>query len=500
MKVASVKSKESLLFHTRYFFKEQYKKKFVVNSHHEAVCDVLDYVMLGLLTKVLINIAPRYGKTEIAVKNFISAGLAINPASRFIHLSFSDSLALDNSQGIKDIVKLEKYQMMYPDVQIKQRSDSTKKWYTTRNGGVYATATGGQVTGFGAGAVDDPGLYQEEDEEIDFDFIIDQKEGFAGALVIDDPIKPEDAESETKREKINARWDSTVKNRVNSRKTPIIVMGQRTHPHDLSGHLMETDGFTRDLQTAIDDNSIWFLLDIDVLQTDETGNLYALWPFKHTLEELLKMKAADSIGFETQYRQNPQPKEGLMYDTFRTYSTIPHSPRTIRKTYIDSADKGKDWLCSITYDETETAMYILDVIYTTLPMKDTEPMTAMQQTQYKVTLCRIEGNNGGENFAREVERQTRVLHNHITKFVTFHQGDNKEVRIFNNSAKVNNLIYMPEDWAKRWPLFYRHVTGYLKATGKNTSDDAEDALTGCAEFFGADSHISTASQWVGGFR
>ncbi|GIZ08363.1 phage terminase large subunit [Flavobacterium sp. UMI-01] len=496
LKVAKVKCLKSILFHTRYFFMEQYKRKFVVNSHHEQVCNVLEQVLTGNLVKVIINIAPRYSKTELAVKNFISHALALNPASRYIHLSFSDSLALDNSEAVKDILKLEKYRMLFPDVEIKKGSDSKKKWYTTAGGGVYATSTAGQVTGFGAGAVDKEN--EDDNEELDLDFI-ETKEEFAGALIIDDPIKPEDAESETKRERINARYDSTIKNRVNSRKTPIIIMGQRTHPNDLSGYVMESDGFTTDLEEAKSDLSKWFLLSIPVIQEDENGNEYALWEFKHSLEELRKMEDTNKHVFGTQYMQNPQPKEGLMYDTFKTYTHIPATAKTIRKAYIDVADKGKDNLCSIVYDELEHGCYVLDVLYTNLPMRDTQPMTAMQQAKFKVNICRVESNNGGEGFATEVEKQTRILKNHLTTFKTFHQGDNKEVRIFNNSAKVNNLVYMPVDWKTRWPHFYKHVTNYLKS-GKNSSDDAEDCLTGVVEYFGEDKLTTGTPAWAGVFR
>lgn len=80
----------SMLSFTKYFFFEKTKRKFVVNSHHEKICDILDRVIRGELTKVIINLPPRYSKTEIVVKNFIAKGLAINPSSKFIHLSYSD--------------------------------------------------------------------------------------------------------------------------------------------------------------------------------------------------------------------------------------------------------------------------------------------------------------------------------------------------------------------------------------------------------------------------
>jgi len=484
LKVAHVKCKSSLLFHTRYFFVKQYNRKFVVNEHHKIVCNALDLVLKGNIVKLIINIAPRYSKTEIAVKNFISSGLSINPSSKFIHLSYSDDLALDNSEGVKDIVNSYSYKELFPNVQIKQGSDSKKKWYTTAGGGVYATSTAGQVTGFGAGKV--------EEEIPDDEFADGDSDLFAGALVIDDAIKPEDAYSDTKREKINNRWDSTIKNRVNSRKTPMVVMGQRTHPQDISGYLMESDGYTYDLEVALNDPTIWYVISLPALIDMGLPTERALWEFKHTVTELRKMRDADGQVFDTQYQQDPQPLEGLMYSEFRTYHQVPivENQKLVRKSYTDTADKGKDFLFQCVYDETPVAMYVHDILYTNLAMKDTEPMSATQLAKYSVKIARFESNNGGEGFARAVETQTRALGNTETSFTTFHQSANKEVRIFNNSAKVTNLIYMPHDWKTRWPLFHKHVTGYLKS-GKNSSDDPEDGLTGMVEFFGEDNRFFT---------
>lgn len=486
LKVAHVKCNNSLLFHTRYFFVKQYNRKFVVNEHHEIVCNALDLVLKGKIVKIIINIAPRYSKTEIAVKNFISSGLAINPSSKFIHLSYSDDLALDNSEAVRDIVGSEAYQQLFPEVKVKHGSDSKKKWYTTSGGGVYATSTAGQVTGFGAGKVE---------EEIPDDSFAEYSDVFSGALVVDDAIKPEDAYSDVKRTRINERWESTIKNRVNSRRTPMVVMGQRTHPDDISGYLMQTDGFTYDLDEALQDLTKWYVISLPALIDFGLPTERALWPFKHTLPELHKMREANSQVFDTQYQQNPQPLEGLMYEEFRTYTEIPRDSVWVVKSYTDTADKGKDFLFQCAYIETKSAIYVQDVIYTNLAMKDTEPMCAVQLAKYGVEIARYESNNGGEGFARAVETQTRVMGNTRTKFITFHQSDNKEVRIFNNSAKVNNLIYMPAGWDKRWPLLYKHVKNYLKA-GDNKNDDAEDGLTGMVEFFG--SHINKNSDFFVG--
>lgn len=445
------------LFFTRYFFLQRFGRKFVIGEHHRLICDALEKVFRGEITRLIINIAPRYGKTELAVKNFIAQGLAINPSAKFIHLSYSDDLALDNSEDTKAIVQSAPYQALFPDVQIKKNSDSKKKWYTTKGGGLYATSAAGQVTGFGAGQVDN------EDELAELDkFLSSGTNGkFGGALVIDDPIKPEDADSEIVRERVNLRFDSTIRNRVNSRNTPIVIIMQRLHERDLCGYLTDRE---------VDK---WTVLSLPSIKYDGT----ALWPFKHTLEELREIEATNPIVFERQHLQNPMPIQGRLYKSFKTYD-YDHLPieATIVKNVTDTADTGEDFLCSISYAPTPHGYYLRDVYYTQQGMEITETETAKQLSKFNVLEARIESNNGGRGFARNVERICRQLGNYKTKISWFHQKDNKEVRIFTKSAEVQNMIYYPTDWEYRWPAFAKHVKSYM-AMGKNTHDDAEDCLT-----------------------
>ena len=96
------KCEKSLLFFTRYIFKENTGNKFEAAKFHYTLADTLERVHNGEIKRLIINIPPRYGKTEIAVKMFIAWTLAKNPKSKFIHLSYSDSLALDNSSMTKE--------------------------------------------------------------------------------------------------------------------------------------------------------------------------------------------------------------------------------------------------------------------------------------------------------------------------------------------------------------------------------------------------------------
>ena len=444
----------SSLNFVKYFFYSLKGRKFVCNSHHKKICEALDDVIAGNTRKLIINVAPRYSKTELAVKNFIAYGLAVNPASKFIHLSYSDDLAHDNSEEVRDIVKSDAFKTLFPYVSIKQDSDSKKKWLTTAGGGVYATATGGQVTGFGAGEVDDYFFSRRENK-------------FCGAIVIDDPMKPEDALSQLRRERVNSRFENTIRSRVNSRNTPIVIIMQRLHEDDLCGYLTKTEP------------GEWRVLSLPAI-VEDGGVKKPLWAFKHTLEELESIRKSDPFVFESQYMQNPVPKSGLMYTEFKEYKDIPVTVRAVKKNYTDTADTGKDYLCSINYIETEVGNYITDVEYTQDGMCDTEQRVARMIHEGEVEVVNIESNNGGGVFARNVEKSLRQLGNYNVVVNAFHQSKNKDTRIFSNANIVQNIVYYPENWEHKFPNFARALKSYMK-TGGNAHDDAPDALTGTVE-------------------
>lgn len=422
--------------------------------------------------------------TELVIKSFISWCFALNPRCRFLHLSYSDILVNDNSDTVRNIMSEELYKTLFPNSALASEKGSAKRWKTKAGGELYAVSTQGQVTGFGAGAVDEEidkmdggnDIFVFDDHTNEMLKMIDAKTNiFQGAIVIDDPLKADDAASDLIRERINQRFENTIRNRVNSRRTPIIIIMQRLHEHDLCGYLQEIEPDT------------WTVLSLPVIQTDpETGEEYALWPMKHNLEELYKLREINPVVFETQYMQNPIPTEGLMYHEFRTYQNIElpsGSKANQRWCYVDTADTGSDYLCAICFINTPEMLYVIDVLYTQLPMEKTEVMLAKMLTENSISECLIESNNGGRQFARNVKRITRAtLHNFKTAINTFTQTKNKAVRIFSNSALVNSDVAFPERWDKKWREFYNAITTYRKDNKRRaTHDDAPDALTGVVE-------------------
>lgn len=369
---------EGTLNFTRYFFRHRFGRRFVVGQHHVRIAAMLDRILRGELTRVIFNVAPRYGKTELITKNFIAMGFALNPKAKFIHLSYSDDLARDNSRDIQNIMRHDEYQRLFPGTM--PMSQGTKKWNTEAGGGMYAVSSGGQVTGFGAGLVD-----EEEEREVaaaveELDGSLEYRrsdEQFGGAIVIDDPIKPDDATNEKVRDKVNHKFESTIRNRVNSRRTPIIIVMQRLDEEDLCGYLQKLEP------------DEWTVLSLPCIY-EENGEEKALWPFKQTLDELHRLRDNEPWVFDTQYMQNPRPLVGLMYPLpWKTYEVIPPTRRRVRKNYTDTADTGKDWLCSIDYVETETGNYVINVLFTDKPMEYTETATARMLTEDQIDVAVI---------------------------------------------------------------------------------------------------------------
>ncbi len=200
----------------RYFFKLREGTKMLCNWHHYVIEYVLQAVLDCKVNRLIINISPGYTKTEQAVLNFICRGLVLNPRSKYIHTSYSGDLAQENSSKIKETIESQEFQELWP-MQTRADKKGKKRWFTEIGGGMMATASGGQITGFRAGRMEP---------------------GFTGAFINDDPVKPDDAYSAVKRNAINNRFNNTHRSRLAVEWNPMINIMQRLHEDDLSGYLL----------------------------------------------------------------------------------------------------------------------------------------------------------------------------------------------------------------------------------------------------------------------
>ena len=270
---------EDLSLFTKLFYKERTGREFTLSnplgreSHFLTIFKALRKVIEGKTKRLIINIPPRYGKSEILI-HFVAWSLAIFPDSNYLYVSCSLSLAKKQTQTIRDIINLSLYKKLSL-ITIKDDVSAKDNFEVNYGGTVFAAGAGGTIIGRGAG-------------------ILGAKR-FGGCIVIDDIHKPDEVTSDTSRQRIKDWYYNTLQSRVNSPDTPIIFIGQRLHEDDLAATLLKTDEW----ETVI-------LPDID-----EAGN--ALYPEKYNLQMLHKMKKEEPYVFAAQRQQDPLPSGGALF-------------------------------------------------------------------------------------------------------------------------------------------------------------------------------------------
>ena len=436
--------------------------KFIPTWLHTSYYQKLNDFAEGRIKKLMVFMPPQHGKSEGSTRRLPAYLLGKRPDAKVAIISYNASKSRKFNREIQRIIDDPLYTSIFPATTLSNGADGFARTndefeIVGHTGGLKSVGVEGPLTG----------------EAVDI-------------LIMDDLYKDAmSAWSPTVRENVSDWYSTVAETRLHNDSQQLIVF-TRWHPQDLAGELLEVQ---QDWDVVV--YPAIKLGDPTPEDPREAGA--PLFPEKHNLEKLLAIRERNPLVFDSLYQQDPQPKEGLLYSAFKTYQTIPASRKKMRKAYIDTADTGADHLCSIAYEETEQGMYVLDVYYTKASMETTEPQTARQLHTNNVAVAKVESNNGGRGFARNLESQLRLLGNNHTKIKWFHQSENKQVRIFTRSAEVTNLIHFPENWHLRWPEFYKHVTSY-KATGGNAHDDAEDVLTGMVENYGKEINRITVDQ------
>ncbi len=363
--LARVKCERDHLFFSRYFFKARQGIKFIVNWHHQLMADCVDGLIRGDIENLLIEVSPGSSKTELIVINLIARGLAINPRSRFLHLSGSDSLASLNSATAREIVTSDEYQALWP-LKIADDAKAKKRWNVLVDGhaagGVYATAIGGQVTGFRAGHM---------------------APGFQGAVIIDDPVKPEDAFSSSKLDYANRKLITTVKSRKANPATPMILVMQRVGKMDPAGFIeagnLPGKWTIVKIPAVIDEAFVAALAPKYqklIPASPRVDGRFSYWPYKEPIDQLLAMERGDGKDqsgaqisrhvFSSQYQQEPVALGGniIKGEYFVRYRELPKI--NWRKIFADTAQKAKEHNDYSVFEEwgmgDDGHIYLLDLL------------------------------------------------------------------------------------------------------------------------------------------
>ena len=189
---------------------------FASNWHIDAICDYLQAASRGEIDRLLINVPPRHMKS-LTVSVFWPAWIwTWAPHTRFLTASYGAGLAERDAIRSRDLLRSAWYRERWPELELKGDVNRTNRYENTQTGYRVATGVGGEATGEGG-----------------------------DVIIIDDPHKLEEALSDSARARVIDWHDGTLASRLNDPKTGVeVVVMQRLHERDLSGHLLERGGFT----------------------------------------------------------------------------------------------------------------------------------------------------------------------------------------------------------------------------------------------------------------
>ena len=439
---------DSLINFTRYFYKRLRGSKFILNWHHETICNALADIGDYKFELLNINIPPRFSKTEL-VLNFIARSLGENPSANFLYISASDDLRSEASTRIRDIITDDHFQKMY-GVEMKKDQSAKNLWRTKQGGGLKTATIFGQITGFGAGQMKE---------------VIEEIRSFEGCIVLDDINKIDDSVNITAANKKTSRTIfNTILSRRNSSDTPIINIQQRAGLEDATFQLLEHFD---------NDKTINLILPA----IGEDGSSYegqSLWKWKMPLEELLKLKKSPKTShtFETQYMQNPQPVEGLLFHPkhYEQLSLIPD----LKIFVADPADEGKDFFVGGVFAIAGGKVYMEDVICNRKPQDWNIPDSAEMIISLDVDRAYCES-NGKLNIDFKKGLSAKLPIN----VAGIGNSQNKHKRIYSQSGYINDVFYFKESTERKtdpmsdmgdYETFLYHLKRYTKEGGYEPDD------------------------------
>ena len=387
------------------------------NHHHQTVADALMRVYRGECKRLIINIPPRYSKTELAVVMFIAWALGNNPDCEFIHTSYSGTLAVNNTANCRGLVQSDFYRRVFPEVQISAASAAKGDWRTTAGGVIYAQGSGGTLTGFGAGKL---------------------RNGFGGAIIIDDPHKADEADSDVIRQNVIDWFGNTLESRGNgeNRSTPIIIIMQRLHEADLAGFLL-----------AGGNGEHWDHVSLPAIQDDGA----ALWPLKHTIDQLRSMEQANPYVFAGQYMQRPAPLAGGEFkpDNIGYIDAIPAGTRMARAWDLAGTDSDGDWTAGAGLGVMPDGRYIIfDMVRERKDPEEVEKLMRAAASRDGTGVTIAMPQDPGQAGKAQARHLTRMLSGYsvVSKPVT---GDKvTRARPFAAQVNVGNVVMIRGDWNK----------------------------------------------------
>lgn len=304
---------------------------FQPNWHHRAIAWHLEQVASGAITRLAICLPPRHLKSTIASVAFPTWLLGRNPSAKIICASYGEDLAKMFSNQSRDVTSDKTYRNAFPELKLVK---STEHYLRTDKGGYrYSTTIGGALTGFGG-----------------------------DVIIVDDPIKVQDADSEVERERVR-EWMTTLPTRLDdTKKGAIVLVMHRVHEDDAVANILE--------------QGVWTMLNLPAQAQQDEHTPYSpnlihmrkagefLHPERFGSEEAAKTR--NELGkrwYEALYNQNPLPQGSDLFDIgmFKRYDKAPDCDYVFFSVDVATIANAGDYSVCTIWGYVNNTFYLLDV-------------------------------------------------------------------------------------------------------------------------------------------
>jgi len=449
--------------HDREFFIED---KFILKQ----IANLGQLAFEKKIKKLAISVPPRFGKSY-TISALCAWGLGKYSNECIMRNAYGETLANKFSYDVRSMINTDLFRRVFNGVRLSKSKKSLDVWAlnTSKQFAYFGFGTGGTATGYGASL----------------------------AAIVDDPIKNiEEALSPLATEKIWDWYGSTHKTRketnpITKETCPDIIISTMWSGSDLINRVIDSEG-------TVDEGGSWHFISFPALDENDVSICEAIAPTERLLEIRDEFaRNNQTFIWETMYQCNVIekfgqlfPKEDLMFMDREMFPK--HYDYIIG--YLDPADEGSNYTCSVICGFKDGFGYIIDVVFTQDSYEKYKPLLENQILMYLPDTYICESNKDGRIIAVELRKSIQpkidVINSlsceikRVVQIVTKKQTKNKEMRIKYNSGTIKaSMIFLSKKFHNfYYALFIKFLTKYL-SNGKNASDDAPDVLAGIASTF-----------------
>jgi predicted phage terminase large subunit-like protein len=439
-------------FAARCFHDLNPQAELAMNWHLEVIAAKLTAVREGKIRRLIINLPPRHLKSLLASIAFPAWCLGHDPSAQILCVSYAQDLADKLSRDCRSIMMSPWYRQIFR-TRLAPHRQAVQEFITTAHGCRLATSNGGVLTGRGA-----------------------------GIILIDDPLKPEEALSDAQRQAANDWFDHTLYSRQDDKQYgAIVIIMQRLHEDDVVGHVIAQEPW----------EVVRFPAIAEADEVHEIGTIWgprcftrrqdeALHPDREPLETLDRIRrTVGEYNFAGQYQQTPAPLGGGMVkaEWFKRYAAnrLPESFERVVQSW-DTANKAtelSDFSVCTTWGIRGKDLFLLDLLRKRLEYPALKRAVREQHSLFNANVVLIEDKASGTQLIQE------LIADGFHPVTGYKPECDKIMRMNAQTTMIENgFVHIPE--AAPWLAEYLHE---MTVFPKGKHDDQVDSTAQFLDWF-----------------